>query len=184
MELYDDFHKALGKPEEQVLPDEAFLKSELGQADESLHELWKTDGWARYSKGLFWTVDPRKFTDVPKQWPIVPADAIFFARNAFADLYFLSEGNSRCLNSQWGRVLDLGPDPAIFLTSGLLPRNRGDILSDKLFKAVHKRLGTLEVDECYGLFPALPLGGNEEDSEAYKRVKLQAYLNILAQAHG
>lgn len=184
MGLYDELHKSLGTPKNQVLPDATFLKSKLARADESLLELWKTDGWARYGDGLFWTVDPRQFTGIAKQWNVVPSDAIFFARNAFADLYFLSDGNSQCLDVQWGRVLDLGPDPAIFLTFGLKPRNRGDLLNDKLFKAVHKRLGTLEVDECYGLFPALQLGGNEADPAAYKRVKSQEYLSILAQSHG
>jgi hypothetical protein len=181
--MYDDLHKSLGKPENRLLPDESFLTSDLAQADEGLLELWKSDGWSRYSDGLFWTVDPREFSGLSNDWTVVPGDAIVFARNAFADLYFLSEGNTRLLDGQWGRILDLGPDPSVFLTFGLKPRNRGSLLREKLFKAVRKKLGTLEADECYGLFPALPLGGNDEDPAAYKRVKLQEYLRILAQSH-
>jgi hypothetical protein len=184
VKTFELFHKALGKPEQAIIPPESFFKSPQAKVDEDLTLLWRKDGWARYSGGLFWTVDPGDFGELSKDWSVVPQKAPVFGRNAFGDLFLFSEGEVFFLSVQGNRLMSLGPQVYIFLNSSLVESDiRETFLNSKLFKALHKRLGDLEADECYGLFPALPLGGDDEDPKAYKRVKLHEYLATLAQMH-
>jgi hypothetical protein len=184
MGTYDKLHEAVGKPEMAVKPPDSFFNSPEAKADEELADLWREEGWARYGGGLFWTVDPRDFDGLDKEWPVAPAKSVVFGRNAFGDLFLLHEGEVYRLAVQWGRLFQFGPSADIFLNSTLRePSLHASLLQPKLFKAVRKRLGELEPDECYGLFPALPLGGNEEDPNSYRRVKLREYLASLAQMH-
>jgi hypothetical protein len=184
MELFDGLHEALGNPEIRTEPPRAFFDSLEASVDEDLVALWQQDGWACYSGGLFWTVNPQGFSELAKDWNIVPPLALVFGRNAFGDLFLLQEGEVFRLAVQWNRLMGLGPSTYIFLNSTIKePSLQESLLQKKLFKAVHKRLGNLAVDECYGLFPALSLGGNDEDPNAYRRVKLPEYLALLAQMH-
>jgi hypothetical protein len=119
-----------------------------------------------------------------EDWHIVNPSALVFSRNAFGDLFLLQEGEVFRLAIQWNRLLLIGSSTYIFMNSTIKePSLQESFLQKKLFKAVHKRLGDLAVDECYGLFPVLPLGGDDENPEAYQRVKLREYLQLLAQMH-
>ena len=167
----------------QIIPPESFFKSKQAKVNEDLTALWQEDGWACYYDGLFWTVDPREFSELYKDWKIIPRSAMIFGRNAFGELFVLDNDEIFFLSIQANLLLSLGKNMHIFLNSTLEPDPDDSILDLRLFKAVRKRLGDLEVDECYGLFPALALGGNDEDSESYKRAKLFEYLAIIAQIH-
>ena len=183
MELFAGLHAALGKPARQVDPPQSFLSSPEAKVDEDLFTLWQEEGWACYGGGLFWTVDPRVFVEIAKDWPVVPPQASVFARNAFGDLLLVKDGEVFRLAIQWGRLMDLGPNAYIFLNSTLKePSLSESLLQRKLFAKVRKRLGDLDPDECYGLVPALVLGGNSDDPASYQRVKMREYLALLAQA--
>lgn len=185
MKTFKFFHRAVGKPEQQIIPPESFFNSVAAKIDEDLTALWREDGWARYADGLFWTVDPREFSGLAEEWKIVSNKALVFGRNAFGDLFLLNEGELFFLSLQGNCLLPLGPSVYIFLNSTLVETDLMDsFFNKKLFKAVHKRLGNLETNECYGLFPALALGGDDEDPTAFRRVKLREYLSILSQIHG
>ncbi len=184
MELFAGLHEALGKPEIHTEPPKSFFDSPEANVDEDLVALWQEDGWACYSEGLFWTVNPQDFLGLSNDWSIVPPLALVFGKNAFGDLFLLHEGDVFQLSVQWNRLMELGPSPYIFLNSTLKePSLCESFLQKELFRAVYERLGELAADECYGLFPVLPLGGNDEDPNAYHRVKLREYLASLAQVH-
>jgi hypothetical protein len=184
MDLYAGLHGKFGKPELQVQPPMSFYEGPEAKVDEDLVALWKSDGWARYRGGLFWTVDPRRFIELPTEWPIVPKDALVFGRDAFGNIYMVNKPNVNRLDIQWNSLGNLGPSAYVFLNATMVqPRYREQTLNAKLFEAVRKSAGDLEADECYGLFPALPLGGSEEDPSSYRRVKLREYLALVAQAH-
>jgi hypothetical protein len=184
MKTYNLLHKTLGKPELQIVPPESFFRSPVAKVDEDLVALWREDGWARYAGGLFWTIDPRDFVKLYKDWSIVPQRALVFGRNTFGDLFLLHKGEVRFLSIQGNQLLPLGPSFYLFMNSTLGELDLMEsFLDSKLFQAVRKRLGELETDECYGLFPALPLGGDDEDPKSYRRVKLREYLALLAQMH-
>jgi hypothetical protein len=184
METYKELHKALGKPEKQSIPPESFFKKLPKKSDEDLIKLWKEDGFAAYGGGLFWTVDPYDFKDINKDWKAVKPGSIVFARNAFGDLFLLDGGEVFVLRVGYGELGNLGPSAYIFLNSTLKEKSlKESYLEKKLFEKVRKLAGELEPDECYGLFPALPLGGDDEDPKAYRRVKLQEYLASLSQMH-
>jgi len=184
MELFDGLHKALGLPESRVEPPQSFFESSEAKVDEDLVALWRKDGWASYGDGLFWTVNPQEFVEIAKEWTIVPTEAIVFGRSAFGNLYLVDNGNVLRLDIQWGKLAELGPSTYVFLNSTIKQtRFQKVTLKSDLFKIVRERLGSLTMDECYGLFPSLPLGGNDDDPNAYQRVKVREYLTLLAQIH-
>jgi hypothetical protein len=185
METYKGLHEALGKPERQEFPPESYFEKLPKKTDEELINLWREDGWACYGDGLFWTVNPQDFTEIIKDWKVVKPNSIVFARNAFGDLFLLDSEDVFILRIQYGELGNLGPSVYIFLNSTLKePSLKESNLEKKLFGKVRQLAGELEPDECYGLFPALPLGGDDEDPKAYRRVKLREYLASLSQMHG
>jgi hypothetical protein len=185
METYKGLHDALGKPEQQVFPPESFFEGQKKKTDEDLIKLWREDVWACYGGGLFWTVNPQDFTEIIKDWKVVKPQSVVFGRNAFGELFLLRKEEVFILRIQYNDLGNLGPSAYIFLNSTLKePSLKESYLEKKLFGKVRKLAGNLEPDECYGLFPALPLGGDDEDPKAYRRVKLREYLASLAQMHG
>lgn len=184
MERYKRLHSALGKPDHQDFPPDSFFESQKKKTDEDLITLWQEDGWASYANGLFWTVNPQDFTNIIKDWKISKPNSIVFSRNAFGDLFLLRKGEIYRLTVQDNYLGNIGPGVYNFLNFTLKePSLKESFLQKRLFSKVYKLLGKLEADECYGLFPALPLGGDEEDPKAYRRVKLREYLVSLAQMH-
>jgi hypothetical protein len=55
-----------------------------------------------------------------------------------------------------------------------------DLVGKPLFKRAVKKLGPLEIGECFGFFPALALGGSPE-LEYLKRVSAPEHFAIVAQ---
>lgn len=184
MKTFTLFHKVFGKPEMRIFPPDSYLNSTVGKIDEDLHALWREDGWASYAEGLFWTVDPRDFATLSADWDGIPNMALTFGRTAFGDLFLLHKGEVFMLIVQANNLVSLGPSVYNFLNSTLaMPKLRQTFLDNKLFESIRKRVGNIAHDECYGLFPALPLGGNDDDPSAYRRVKLREYLALLSQIH-
>lgn len=184
-DMFEGLHKGLGVPKMAVHPPESFFTTAGMTTDEDLVSLWRQDGWARYGQGLFWTVDPREFADLHQEWPIVPRGALVFGRGAFSSLFLLHQDQVLHLDGQWNRLAKLGPSSYVFLNDSVADAEfQKTILDRELFNKVREKAGDLAADECYGLFPALPLGGNDEDPNGYQRVKLREYLAILGQAHG
>lgn len=184
METNKGLHEALGQPERQVYPTEKFLESQEKKINPELLDLWREDGWASYSDGLFRTFNPEDFDDLIKDWKIVKPQSKVFAGNAFGDLFLFNKDEIFRLTVQDNYLGEIGSGMYIFLNSTLKePSLKESFLRKKLFTKVRKLAGELDKDECYGLFPALPLGGDEDDPKAYRRVKLREYLATLAQMH-
>lgn len=185
METFAGLHGALGKPEAGVEPPATFLKTKKATAHPDLEALWTEEGWARYAGGEFWVVDPRPFDELLSEWSTVPKDAIVFARNAFGDLFLFSDGVVVALTIQTGQMNKASRTVELFLNDTLAqPAIRGSLLETALFKKVRKRLGDLEAEECYGLFPPASLGGDPEDVGAYRKAKLREYFSLVAESHG
>ncbi|HQU81627.1 MAG TPA: GAD-like domain-containing protein [Pyrinomonadaceae bacterium] len=182
METYKQLHLAIGKPEDKKVPSETFFTDFAKKSDEYLIKLWREDGFSSYGNGLFWTVDPQEYAEIVKDWKIVKPKSIVFGRNAFGELFLLHKNEVYILRIQENDLGNLGPSVYIFLNSTLKePSLKESYLQKKLFSKVKKKNGELKADECYGLFPALPLGGDDEDENAYKCVKIKEYLASLAQ---
>lgn len=175
-------HGGLGPPEDARAPEPEFFATPLGRADEELAELWRTDGFARYAGGLFWTVDPREFVAAIADWPAIPNEAVVFARDAFGDLFYLHAGEVGMLDVRLGLTAKLGPSAHIFVNSTVKTHNFQEaMLAAPLFARVRKRLGDLQADECYGMAPAMQLGGDSTAVKSYRRVKLREYLALCSQ---
>jgi hypothetical protein len=180
--MFDGLHEAFGLPEQKIMPPDSFFNDKINKVDKDLSDLWKTDGWAAYQNSLFWTVNPLDFDDVADDWKMIKPKSLIFGRNAFGELFILHKDEVYVLSIQYNQLMNLGPSSYIFLNSTIKETDFKNVfLKIKLFNKLQKTLGNFAGDECYGLFPSVPFGGDEDDFKAYKIVKLKEYLSLLSQ---
>jgi hypothetical protein len=164
-----------------VLPQD--LASLSGTVPDPLIELWQSDGWAGYGKGLFWTIDPRHLADLLPRWPLMPTASMCFGRDAFANLYLLSDGMVYQYNVHRDEPDMVAMELDLFIEVCLDDSEfRKSYMWSDLFDEVLKRLPPLRRDECYAFFPALALGGSV-DAASLRSVKYYEHLEFLVQAN-
>ena len=122
------------------------------------------------------------FQYVADEWFDDKVKRIVFARTAFANFYLWSKKNGvEQLYTQYKKVTVVSNELPFLFNFGLVQDNYlKNNLDLRLFNQAVKKFGELEYDECYGFEPVLALGGAEK-IEFVKKVKLQPYLEILAQ---
>ena len=52
-----------------------------------LQLLWQENGYCGFRNGLFWLVDPDRFTPIARQFSATPEGAVAFARSAFGGIF-------------------------------------------------------------------------------------------------
>ena len=175
--------RALGPPSQAtpVSPQDAESLAET--VPEVLIQLWQKHGWAGYGDGLFWTVDPRHLAELLPSWSLVPSGSVAFGRDAFANLYLLSDGMVYQHNVHRDDPAMVAMELDLFFEACLDdPEFRKSYMWSDLFAEALKRCGALQIDECYGFFPALAIGGSV-DAASLRRVKYYEHLEFLAQLH-
>jgi hypothetical protein len=143
-----------------------------------LLKYWSQEGWASYSDGLFWFVNPKLYEDIVPLWlDSTPYEGIdkyhVIARTAFGELILWGENNNRrftihpVLHSIWGarKKLLKKTDAVISLESfmALAQRTTYDLEDNSgqlLFARAVRKLGMLACNEIYAFEPALILGGD------------------------
>jgi len=173
--------RALGPPE-QAIPvpshDAAALADTVPPA---LIELWREHGWAGYGSGLFWTIDPNHLAGILPAWSLMPPASMAFGRDAFANLYLLSDGQVYQYNVHRDEPDMVAMDLDLFFDACLDDSEfRKSYMWGDLFAEALKRCGPLQPDECYAFFPALALGGSV-DAASLRPVKYYEHLEFLAQ---
>lgn len=175
--------RVLGPPSQAapVLPED--LASLAGTVPDDLLALWREHGWAGYGDGLFWTIDPRQLAELLPTWSLMPPASMVIGRDAFANLYLLSEGRPYQFNVHRDEPDMVAMSLDLFLETLLDdPEFRQSYMWSDLFVKARKRCGPLQSDECYAFFPALALGGSV-DVKSLQRVKYYEHLQFLAQLH-
>ena len=172
-----------------------------GRLPSGLIEFWRAFGVGTWAGGKFQFCRPDRYAEIVR---IVLADdsdfnaeqTHLFGFGAFGDLLLWNEKRQRlsinlpyleatadATQANWKAI-----DPNIACTSTLVRVGRDDQFTlfentdsaAPLFKKCAQRLGEPEPGECYGLFPALALGGST-DINSVKRVKALEHFSILAQ---
>jgi hypothetical protein len=199
--LTEDFHYELkknGYPDKTAPFSDDELNSLPPEFPALIIDFYREYGRCTLRKGLLQVCHPLDLRGVLAL--IFGADKDFnhnefhaYAFSAFGDIYFwnskvgggeiyLLRGELTCIgitdNSKLGKYIENQ-----FYTPFSLD-NEGhdifDISSNALFKRAVKKLGPLEIGECYGFFPALALGGSPE-LEYLKRVSAPEHFAIVAQ---
>ena len=181
MDPFPKFRKKHGPPEDcRAVPSER-LSAYESRLPSALLELWKTDGWCSYAKGLIWMTDPEELKDILELWLDKAENRSIFGRTAFGDLFVWDGRETQYLDVQHGTLTSFGGMVTVFFEVSLCSDRFLDAtLWRKLYRKALPRLGRPAFDECYALEPALALGGSIEEKNLAK-VKLREHVAILAE---
>lgn len=146
-----------------------------------LIDLWKNYGLCSYINGLFIMLNPVDFEEEKRMWIGDNSDDIIFARDAFGDLIVYSNHGVELIFVQYGKRLRASESLLMFFEFNLLYKDFiENSLDGKFYKKVVKKLGVPDIDECFGFFPALALGGTGT-LDTVKKVKVKEHLSLLRQ---
>lgn len=166
----------------EFLPEET-LKRIAEEIDKPYAEFLREHGIAGYDNGFIWSVNPYEFTKVIASWELNEKTDYVIARTAFGDLFVWTGSGVMAMHVNYNRTTPLTSSIVNLYELVLTDRSiSGDLLFADIYDKVLKRLGPVKHDECYGFFPAVPLGG-PEDSNNLQITPLIPYLVMLAQAH-
>lgn len=181
MATYDNFVKLNGPASDCVPTPNLPVPGLVGSLPAGLEELWRRLGLCAYADGLLWIVDPAAFVPCLHEWFGPKKGMVVVARTAFADLFIWRRSGMTLLNPRVGRVARL-PGQIELLFDHMLSRRHyvDDLCNREHFDSALPRLGKLSVNECYGYFPALAMGGSGEP-QTLKRVGLFEHLSLLRQ---
>lgn len=149
-----------------------------------LAEEWRNFGFGAYGDGLIWTTPPDRPLLDQQDWPGLTSGGIEVLRTAFASVCLWQEGTFVWLNVHTGKIGDLGDSAPILFDAGLPnPDFRKEVLLQSLFSKLRKKLGDIDVEECYGFAPLPALGGDSSVEHAIK-TDIRSYVALAAQALG
>jgi hypothetical protein len=147
---------------------------------------WKESGFQSFSRGFLWTVNPNEYRDIIAEfvyeYQVNDLNVVF--RTAFGDMIFAYRKKLYHFSAVTMRHSELTGALEAVLEIHLAEREfLNSIFFFNLFKQAMKKLGEVSVDEVYGFFPVLPLGG-ELDIDNVRKVNLRAHLHLLSQTGG
>ncbi len=181
MNIFEKFKKKHGAPQKCEKVSEKQIKSFEGKLPDILLNEWKTTGWCCYGNGLLWTVNPNDYAEILEDWLDPQTEGYAFLRTAFGSIFFRNKTDNYFLD-----VLEKDVSRVFhrvdYVFDGTLCDNDylNSVVLRPLFKKALAKLGRLEKDECYGVFPPLSLGG-EIVVDSLEKVKIREYLAILTQ---
>lgn len=158
---------------------------------DQLNSLWKEAGLGSYCDGLFKIINPADLKDALNNCYIMDYDKSFlpFMCTAFGDVFAYAKNEKLgnyivFLSIRYGTYLIL-PDNLVALLNKIIFNNsflKGWFdLSDYSF--VKDKIGEIDIDECYGYFPALSMGGSE-NIDNINIVKMFPYIDMITQMTG
>lgn len=149
-----------------------------------LEEAWIEGGTWATEDGYMRIVDPVAFEDIlPEVLPSMPGAYALMA-TAFGDLFVVHEDIEYVVYFRFGFFMTFGHKFAIFTPDDVADRGYQDRL---LFRTTYddavRRLGTPDIDECFGYTLPLSMGG-PQTAENLSRRKLREHLAFLVAAGG
>jgi hypothetical protein len=182
MSVFPNFTERYGSPANLQTPDEAVFRKYATLLPPDLVSFWRETGWGSYENAFLWTVNPDTFNNLLPQWTDSSSTCYVYARTAFAALIFWDGRRSNLLDPRFDEITPLLPDVrGVFEFTFSRDNELLDELMDRpLFLEALPELGPPAIDECYGHFPALALGG-EHSAQSLERVKLREHLTLLSQ---
>lgn len=180
MKPFEKFKKKHGKPEKCEKVDVAAMSNYKEIFSAEFLDEWANSGWCSYGKGLIWTVNPLDYEEILENWLENSTNSFAFARTAFGGIFFRHNSENFYLDVLNKDISEVFPR-LDFVFDGTLCDNGylKNVLLKPLFEEALKELGSLEKDQCFGVFPPLELGG-EVIFENLKKVKIREYLALLS----
>ncbi len=180
--IFSDFETVFGEGELSQKAEE--LDKYKGVLPDALIAYWEKNGWRRYMGGIFWFVNPDIYKDtLPELFDVSEFTApVIFARTAFADFYFINEGQIYFYDLQYYMAHKVAND----INEFLLLICQKDVVEEDLRQALFYEAQSLghkirQHDECYTFVPILALGGSES-ADSIKVGKMFPYMSIILQA--
>lgn len=168
------FHAKHGQPFDCISVPDAYIKEHQGKLPEEVLAEWASHGWCGYNSGFLWTVDPAQFDGLLKEGQFA------FMRTAFGSLFYW-DGRAHNFDIMLGETSRVPSRIAPHFDSMLCDDDYlEEALHYKLFKRALAKLGRLNVDECYGFLPPIPLGGSGAFN-TLQRVKMREHMAIVQQ---
>lgn len=199
--ISDDFKYFVsinGNPsfQQHVNPDD--IEKYRSAVPSALFNFWLEMGWGDYADGLLRIRDPSLLNPILElllgnDSQLRPEDCTLYAHSVFGDLFIWNRLHGRLVvnlltyNMDAPRALNptrrMPDDREIAVPLIGFKKDKYDCFDTSgvaLFDRACKALGYPGPDECFGFFPALPLGG-ERVLGNIKRVKAREHFGILAQ---
>lgn len=181
---FPKFHATFPPSGDRAAFDESRYGDYLAKVPTEVANEWRNFGFGAYGDGLIWTTPPDQPLLDPAEWPGIEDNAVEVLRTAFANLCLWQGGRFVWLNVHTGKIAQLSDVAQILFDAGLCNRDfRKEVLMEPLFAKLRKRLGDLDVKECYGFAPLPALGGDSSPDQAIK-TEIRAYIAMAAQALG
>jgi hypothetical protein len=202
--ISEDFQyllKRLGPTKDKESVEKTYADSYRGRLPPSLIDFWVDHGWGNYAGGMLKICDPAEFFSViqlilKNDKDFKSQECLVFAFTVFGRLFAWHpehrEFSIDLLDYTLSASSYIRPEEKtnedIEIASYLITFNqeRNDLCdaSDKpMYARAVKELGYPTLDECFGFFPALILGG-QKDVQHLKRVKAREHFAILAELRG
>lgn len=192
------FLEEFGKGKCAEVAEATFFEKYAGRLPSSLLSLIKQDGFASYAEGIFWTVNPDKFSSYAEAWcsrleSLAGKHYLVFGRSAFGDLYALQESSGRVVTVSFVTGLVWGPKnlakppknfeigvQSFFGSAFKTDFDMEDELGSSLFKRGVSLFGPIGSNEMFGFEPALSIGG-KISSENLRKLRFDVHIDMLSQ---
>ncbi|WP_340105893.1 GAD-like domain-containing protein [Rhodohalobacter sp. 8-1] len=184
MDIFSKFDEKWGGEQNRTDTPKDILNVYSDILPDQLLKFWKVYGFSSFGNGLFWTVNPKEYDEVIKEWlDVSEYHPVVFMRNSFGGLLIWNtelEG-IHYLNVVKGESRVLIRSVSMFMNRVLTDDKfiENDFLYDFHQKA-YEKLGAVGVDECYAFEPAIAIGGDMDVGNITKR-KTVPHLYLLSQ---
>lgn len=199
-EYIEYFYEKMGPDIFKEKVPEDVINEYSGRLPNTLIKYWKEYGWCGYGGGIFWTVNPKKYSVVVDEWLKGTVfedydDYHLIALGGFGEMYLWGEktGNSLSITASYGMMSPTDKSDFIKRKS-----DNYELLVKSFFSGIDKKyldeqdengnglfdkaatlLGCLYPGEIYGFSPAIPMGGKAVINHV-KKVDAVSYLYFLA----
>jgi len=197
-DFFDYFFKKYALPENSTPLTAEELSEIASTLPSQLHELYSTYGRCTLRSGRIQICHPQDLKPVLElalgNDPALSFHSCHaFAYTAFGEIYFYSKvygcgaietltGKVYCENLTSPTTADDDIEYSIYVPFSMSDESLDfdDLAGIPLFSRAQKKLGKLNIGECYGFVPALDLGG-ESSTNNLKRERAPEHLSIIAQ---
>jgi len=192
------FIKRNGQPLNRIAVDPIDVEKYRGSVPDSLIEFWLEVGWGEYLDGLLKVSDPSILQPIismlfSRDPELSSTSSTVYAHTVFGELFVWNKQHRninvnlltytlsapRLLNPI-RRIPDEREVAVPLYTFEKRGHDAYDENGNGLYDRACSALGRPEIDECFGFFPALALGGLKTISNL-RRIKAREHFAILAQ---
>ena len=188
--MYEEFlEKSLNNKRQAV--DDTFIAKYADLSYPELNTLWQEVGLGSYCDGMLKIINPSDYQYVLNSCYVMEYDKSFlpFMCTAFGDVFAYVKNPKLnnyivYLNVRYGTYLILPDNLTVLLNKIIFNQSFLKGWFDlENYPVIQEKLGTPNIDECFGYSPLLAMGGSE-NFENIEIVKTLPYIDISTQTIG